>query len=85
MEIIVIALVLGGIIALIRQLNRNARRTGSQIYDVRSGHGLDRDAERTLHDLNAIEQLARTPLLMHPELMLPPRPRRDDPDWITRA
>lgn len=80
MDIIIVALVLGGIIATVRQLNRNARRNGMAPFDPRTAHHRDRDRERMLHDLTAVEQLSRTPLFIHQV-----RGRADDPDWIARA
>jgi hypothetical protein len=80
MDIIALAIIMIGVVAVVIQLNRNARRNRDRVLDPRLARDLDRDQERTLSDLNAFEQLARTPLFNRPL-----RDRSEDPDWITRA
>lgn len=63
MELIGIGIVVLGLIGLVWQLERTARRTRVEYLDARTRHEVDRDIDRVRADLTALpDQLANRPL-----------------------
>jgi hypothetical protein len=81
MELIGIGIVILGLIALVWQLERTARRSRVQDLDARTRHEVDRDLERVRADLALLpDRLANRPL-WH----VRPSPLTGTDEWTRQA